>query len=268
MQVRKPAYDYSHSCALWCKRNPWFSQQQNLASLMIPYLERYLNLTMRRAQAKLGPQHQALKDQISWFCKQEANHYAQHEACNQALDREGYPHLADYERVFEAHYERLLTKRSHKFNCAYALGFETLGPIAAEFWFENLDDMLEGSDPITVAMWKWHLAEEYEHRNVVYDVYQTLYGGYICRIYGLISFIRHLRAWNRTMLKSLLDVDRAKMAPGHVTDFNRRHADFRKRESRFSLPRLIRAFSPFYTPRKYRQPKGLTEFLNSVVEAA
>ena len=230
MQVRKPNYDYSASSALWCKRNPWFSQQQNLASLMIPYLERYLNLIMRQAQARLGPEHEALKDQISWFCKQEANHYLQHEACNQALYREKYPHLADYERVFEAHYERLLAEKSHKFNCAYSLGFETLGPISAEFWFEDLDDVLEGSDPVTVAMWKWHLAEEYEHRTVVYDVYQALYGDYFCRIYGLTSFIRDLRAWNRTMLGSLLDADRTKISPEQAAIFDRLHADF-KRES-------------------------------------
>lgn len=268
MQVRKPNYDYSESSALWCKRNPWFSLQQNLASLMIPYLERYLNLVMRQAQAKLGPEHQLLKDQISWFCKQEANHYVQHEACNQALYREGYSHLAEYERVFAAHYERLLAEKSHRFNCAYSLGFETLGPIAAEFWFENLDDVLEGSDPVTVGMWKWHLAEEYEHRNVVYDVYQALYGDYFCRVRGLFSFIRDQHAWNRTMLGSLLDADRARLTPEQAMLFDRRHADFKKREVRFALPRLVKAVSPFYTPRKYRQPKGITECLSGVVEAA
>ena len=33
-------------------------------------------------------------------------------------------------------------------------------------------------------MWKWHLAEEYEHRNVVYDVYQTLYQTIFAHMYG------------------------------------------------------------------------------------
>lgn len=267
MKVRKPSYDYSASLPRWCRTYPEYSQIVNVASLTLPYLEPYLNTVMRRAQSKLGPDH-PLNADISLFCKQEAAHYLQHDAYNEALRKAGYARLSEFEQSFRAHFERLLEERSLKFNCAYSLGFESIGPIYAEWWFEQTDDVMAGADPSVVSLWKWHLAEEFEHRTVAYDVYQTLFGSYFYRVYGLLSFLRDLGVVNRDALKYVLKEDARRMSAEEQVASRKRFAEIRQRESRFVRSRLIRVMSPLYTPHKLRQPRGSAELLQKIDAAA
>ena len=47
-----------------------------------------------------------------------------------------------------------------------------------------------------------------------------------------------------------------------------RSAELKKREARFGLRRMLKAYSPFHDPRKYPEPKGAAELLSSVAQAA
>jgi predicted metal-dependent hydrolase len=263
MKVRKPSYDYSASLPRWCKTYPEYSQIVNVASLTLPYLEPYLNSVMRQAQARLGPDH-PLNADIALFCKQEAAHYLQHDAYNEAIRKAGYSRLPEFEHSFRAHFDRLLNERSLKFNCAYSLGFESIGPIYAEWWFEQTDDVMAGADPSVVSLWKWHLAEEFEHRKVAWDVYHALFGGYFYRIHGLRCFLRDLRVINGAAVKYLLTEDSKQMKPEERTRSRERFAEIRRRESAFVRSRLARVISPFYTPYKLREPRGVGALLQQV----
>jgi uncharacterized protein len=263
MKVRKPSYDYTASVPRWCRTYPEYSQVVNVASLSLPYLEPYLNAVMRRAQGKLGPQH-PLNADIDLFCKQEAAHYLQHDSYNEALRRAGYARLPEFEERFRAHFDRLLTQRSLQYNCAYSLGFESIGPIYAEWWFERTDDVMEGADPSVISLWKWHLAEEFEHRTVAWDVYQALFGSYFYRLYGLLSFMRDLRQINGAAVKYLLSEDSKQMTPEQQLASRQRFAKIRKRESDFVRSRLKRALSPLYSPHNLREPKGVDALLQSI----
>jgi uncharacterized protein len=267
MKVRKPNYDYMAALPHWCKTYPEYGQLMNVTSLALPYLEPYLNLVMRRAQAKLDPAH-PLNEDIAVFCKQEAAHYLQHREYNQALYRAGYEKLPKIEARFQAHFDRVLNEESLKFNCAYCLAFESLGPIIAEMWFEGLDDVLVGADPAVVSLWRWHLAEEYEHRTVAFDVYQTLFGNYFYRVYGLYRFLKDLRMLNREALRYLLEEDRRQMTASEIAASRQRLAQWNERERRFWRPRLLKCLSPFYNPRNIRPPKGAAELLRQVEQAA
>jgi hypothetical protein len=99
MKVRKPDYDFTNTNPAWCKEHPEFAQRTNLGSLSLPYLEPYLNLVMRQAQAKLGPAHPLNRD-IGLFCRQEANHYLQHGAFNETMHRAGYEKAGHIEGGF------------------------------------------------------------------------------------------------------------------------------------------------------------------------
>src|SRR5260370_8804342 len=132
MKVRTPNYDFTCTDPVWCQDNPEFAQRTNLGSLSLPYLEPYLNLVMRQAQARLGPEHPLNRD-IGLFCKQEANHYLQHAAFNETLHRAGYEKVGEIEALFKDHFERLLRDKPLKYNCAYTLGFETWGQISSTF---------------------------------------------------------------------------------------------------------------------------------------
>lgn len=267
MKVRKPGYDYSASLPHWSRSDPEFAQWHNVGSLSLPYLEGYLNAVMRRAQAQLGPEHPLNRD-IALFCKQETRHYLEHGDYNQALHNAGYASVPEIERKFKDHFDHLLNHKSLKFNCAYSLGFETIGPIIAQWWFDRPEEIPPDADPVVVSLWKWHFAEEFEHRTVAYDVYYALYGGYFTRLKGLFSFIRDARKLNGAFVKDLLAEDYKKMSAEQIARSRRRLADYKKRDARFTLPRILRALSPFYTPRGLKEPRGVTEFLQDVSEAS
>jgi predicted metal-dependent hydrolase len=267
MKVRQPDYDFSRTDPLWCREHPEFAQRTNLGSLSLPYLEPYLNVVMRQAQAKLGPDH-ALNAGINLFCKQEANHYLQHGAFNATLHRAGYEKVGEIEALFKNHFERLLREKSLKYNLAYTLGFETLGPISSVIWFEHNDELVGNADQTVVAMWKWHHAEELEHRTVAYDVYQTLYGGYFGRIYGLYAFLRDWKRISRKTLDYLLAETRRGMSAAELEASKRRLAEIEKRELRLAWRGIVYAFSPSYSPRKLRLPHGVGQFLQTLDRVA
>jgi len=164
MIPRKPNLEFTDALPHWGP-NKEFSQITNAGSLSLPYVERYLNRVMLRARETLTrDRHAGLKRDIDLFVMQESNHYRQHRLFNQKIEETGYPAVVPFGRQLLADYDEFLDKRSLRFNAAYCEGFESLGIIHAAFFFEHVDDLFIGADPRVVALWKWHLAEEYEHR--------------------------------------------------------------------------------------------------------
>src|SRR3546814_164359 len=172
---------------------------QNAASTVPAYIEPYLVKVMLKAQAALPAAHEKLHRELAIFIKQEMQHCKQHIAFNKALHAGGYEGMLDFEKAYEADYERFLAKKSLRFNCAYSEGFEAMSAVAVTAFFEDFDEFYEGADPEAVEMWKWHLAEEFEHREVAHNVYHALFGrnkifAYLYRVYGLISAMIHIQA--------------------------------------------------------------------------
>jgi Predicted metal-dependent hydrolase len=170
---RNPRITFEDALPHWA-RNHAFAQITNAGSTSLPAVETYLNTVMRQAAQRIGAS--PLGTQITLFCAQEGNHYRQHRLFNKLLYAP-YPQLQALEDELHADYARMLARASLKANAAYCEGFESLGIIHAEFFFERIDDLLEGADERLVRLWKWHLAEEFEHRTVCYDVLHAVGGG-------------------------------------------------------------------------------------------
>ena len=170
----------------------------------------------------------------------------------------------------ESVYARFLAEKSLKFNCAYCEGFETLGPPNARIYFECYSDLLIGAERSAVDLWKWHMAEEFEHRHVAYDVYKTLYGrkhffnAYFYRIYGFFCTMRHLGAWTAKVNAYLIGKDRESMSAAELKQSRQRERIYKRKLLFHFMPQLLRVLSPFYDPAKLRAPRGLMEFMNRV----
>ena len=135
----------------------------------MPYLEPYLIKVMKAARPRLAEVAPELLDDLEIFNRQEANHYRVHAAYNRVM-REQYPGLEPFEAEIRADFERFVAEKSLEWNLAYCEGFESTGIVQSEFFLQEIDDLLETADPAVAELWRWHLAEEFEHRCVAHDV--------------------------------------------------------------------------------------------------
>jgi len=265
MKVRYPKMDFSKIHPHWA-RNHEFAQVNNANSMIPAHIEPYLIRVMQKAKAALDPKHEALHKQLAIFIKQEAQHCKLHSAFNQRMYDAGYDQYIEHEKAYAADYARFLAEKSLKFNCAYSEGFEALGSASARAFFEEFDDLFEGADAEAADLWKWHIAEEFEHRTVAFDVYMTLFGKgfwnrYIYRLYGLFYAAFHLRSHGARLAAYLLAKDRENMSPEEIKQSKEREREFKKRFGRTARDGLLEALSPFYNPAKKRVPRGLEDYL-------
>lgn len=260
MIPRNPRLSFENALPHWAPDHA-FAQITNAGSTSLPYVETYLNKVMARAAQVI--RNPRLQRDIALFCAQEGNHYRQHRLFNRLLYAR-YPGLPALESALERDYQAQLERLSLQANAAYCEGFECLGIIHAEFFFERVDDLLAGADLRLVKLWKWHLAEEFEHRTVCYDVHYALGGGYFTRVRGFLRALRHLDGYGRRVSQYLLTVDRESMREAQRLESVRLEKRYRGRLMRFALPRLLHVLSPRYDPRAKRTPRGVGELLREI----
>jgi predicted metal-dependent hydrolase len=270
MQARFPKFDFSRFRARWAP-NPEFAQSYNAFSIVPAYIEPYLVKVMTLAKRELDPAHTRLHEEMKVFIRQEVQHCKQHVAFNKFMHGAGYSGMLPIEKEYNADYERQFATRSLKFNLAYCEGFEAMGCTAAEVWFSGaLDRFLEGADEYAVQLWKWHLAEEFEHRTVCHDVLHTMFGrgiwrsvvnGYFYRVYGLFVAMRHINGYTRRCADYLIakDLEGADAQERERSAISRKA--FEKAVRNATLPRLLKVLSPFYNPRSKRMPPAMSDLL-------
>ncbi|MES3021821.1 MAG: metal-dependent hydrolase [Pseudomonadota bacterium] len=264
MKVRFPKWDFSTMRAKWAP-NLEFSHRYNAASTVPAHIEPYLIKVMMAAKKVLDPKHAQLHAELDIFIKQEVQHCKQHIAFNKALYAQGYEGMHELEQPYKDDYDRFLKTKSLRFNLAYSEGFEAMGSSSAEVFFEDLDEYLDGADPDSVALWKWHLAEEFEHREVAFQVYHAIYGkglfSYLYRLYALFYAVVHIRSHAERVAKYLLSVDRAKMTPEQVEASRASEKAVGSKVGKATLPRLLGVLSPFYDPGKKSASPAMRVFL-------
>lgn len=117
------------------------------------------------------------------FCKQEGHHTAQH----QKFDRMNAAMGIDVDMCRKAYkavldWGRRVTDPVEMLGVTVAL--EHFTSCFADQYFHN-PAIAAGADPIVLALWGWHAAEESEHRATCFDIYQRLGGSYVKRV-GLL----------------------------------------------------------------------------------
>jgi uncharacterized protein len=268
MQVRFPRWDFAGIRAHWAPHRE-FAQLYNAASTVPAYIEPYLLKVMRLAKEKIDPASTALHEKLDIFIKQEMQHCKQHLAFNKMIRADGYEGMLPLEKEYEADYERYLKEKSLRFNLAYSEGFEAMSSIAVTNFFEEFDEFLEGADPRAVAIWKWHLAEEYEHREVAHEVYHALYGknrvfAWLYRVYGFFCAIRHIRKHTARVSEYLLSVDRAAMTDAERAASVEREKAVAAATSRRAREHLKAILSFNYDPASRPAPRGVQALLDQM----
>ncbi len=265
MKARFPKFDFSNLRAHWAP-NWEFAQRANAASLIPAYIEPFLLKVMMQAKPQIDPAKIALHSDLDIFIKQEMQHCRQHIAFNKRMHALGYELLKPIEKEFDATFTRFLATKSLRFNLAYSEGFESLSATACELYFEDYNELLEDADPEPTNMWRWHLAEEFEHRTVCSDVYHELSGlnpvfAYFYRLYGYFYAVIHLGRFQLMVASKLLEHDRAQMTPDELAQSLARDKYAKKIMGRRFFQSLLKISSPFYDPAKRREPVGYRAYL-------
>ncbi|SOE51606.1 Predicted metal-dependent hydrolase [Burkholderia sp. OK233] len=263
MKIREIDIDFSAAKIFWAPEDPEFAQFWNGASSFLPYLEPFLNKAVREGANQLPTTESALREDCRIFIAQEGRHYRNHAKFNQFLRESGYPELAKREAVMKADYEGFWKDKGFKYCLGYAEGFETLGPIIACFFLEGARELHKPSvDDPTADLWRWHLAEEYEHRHVCNYLFHRVYpGSYWYRLYGIAYAGRHMLSY---MIRTALYLLREDYKAGRIKRPWRsrwRTATMLLRLFAYITPRLIKGLGPKYDPINLPAPKRSMEVL-------
>ncbi len=224
----------------------------NAGGALAPAIEPYVNRVMSEAARRLGDDHGDLKAAIKAMVRQEAEHFKLHAAFNAALYRQGHGALEPVVTAVQADLGRQFRDRSFAFNLAWCVAFETFTLYLGQFLFGPGDVWLSGADPRAADLWRWHLAEEYEHRSVCHDAYLALVGDYGLRTQMLAHVHRQLQGYRGRALAALTDV---------------RPAAFTRAMIAYVLPRLLLTLSPGYHPASVKPPPGAMEALDTYAAA-
>jgi len=267
--VRFPRIDYSAVRAHWSP-NVALAQYQNATSIIPSPVEPWLIKLLQLAKDLLPAESGSLKADMEAFIGQESQHFRQHRRFNRVIASQGYPELRTFEQLLTDDLDRFFHTRSLKFLLAYADGFESLGAVQGGIWFGNMDGLLQGADENAVALWKWHMAEEFEHREVCHAIYHALYSrtlwgkiwnGYVYRIYGCIYAMVHLQGYAKRMFEYLIAQDRKTMDAAAMARLDRDIADLKSFQRRMFLPQLLKNLLPWYNPGRKPVPNGLFAYL-------
>ena len=266
--VRRPDFDFREADPIWTPAHLDFGYSFNGGSLILPYLEPYLIRVMRQAKTELEerahPRAAALSRDIDLFNGQEANHYRIHAAYN-AMLRERYEGLEVFEAEIEADFARMLREESLEWNVGYSAGFETTGMVMAQLFFEGPRASFENVDRPTADLWGWHLAEEYEHRCVAFDVYQALYGGWRQRVKMFLYQQRHLMNLGTRAAEHMRRQDEA---AGRISRSARRDPKMwwlDRRRDLFGLRHVAAALLPWHDPHTHAALPDADGLLSRVV---
>ncbi|WP_067697044.1 metal-dependent hydrolase [Nocardia jejuensis] len=188
LHARNVQFDWSETSPVWMKSEPIASHVLNALSMLLPEGERMFLVTYGEALELV--KDEKLREAMIGFIGQESMHAESH---NGALEEVLAAHGIDvepYVRQAEFLFRKTLGPREMRSEAArQQLLVERLGVIATlEHFFAFLGDWvlnadLEGADadPQMLDLFRWHGAEEVEHRMVAHDVAEYFGVGYLRR---------------------------------------------------------------------------------------
>ncbi len=152
-------------------------------SVFFPAGERFFIASVRAHQDCV--RDDGLAEQVRAFCGQEGMHTREHIRYNERLREFGYP-VEDMERRVEALLRRVSEEVPVRRQLAVTCALEHFTALMARSLLGD-ERVLAGADPDMAALWRWHAAEESEHKAVAFDVFEAAGGTYFERVSALIG---------------------------------------------------------------------------------
>jgi predicted metal-dependent hydrolase len=162
-------------------------------SVFFPAGERFFMASVRAYRGEV--RDEALLAAVKGFCAQEGHHTREHVRYNQMLAAHGYPIEAMERRVEQL--LALVTKIAPKrWQLSATCALEHFTALMGHMILSD-PRTLEGADPTMVALWRWHAAEENEHKAVAFDVYRAAKGSYPEQV--VVMFLATVIFWAKVL---------------------------------------------------------------------
>lgn len=157
----------------WLNNDPFMTAVFNGMSISFPVGEKFFIDSVRHYKDEVTDP--VLKEHIKGFCGQEGFHRREHQQYNEALcDARGY----DLNKLEDSLTSRLAWAQknlSPLSNLAITVAIEHFTAVLAELLLRP-DSVMNKADPTMRELWRWHAAEEMEHKSVAFDVYNAVGG--------------------------------------------------------------------------------------------
>ncbi|MBS0290734.1 MAG: metal-dependent hydrolase [Proteobacteria bacterium] len=153
----------------------------NAIAILAPAFERLAISSVLPYKHKIPPG--ALRDQVLGFIGQESAHGSEFMRYNLILKSQGY----DTKRLEKSNlknFKWVAKKLSAKMHLSLTLAAEHLTAIISDLVLRDRQWLQNAALP-HCALWRWHAIEEIEHKAVVFDLYESIQGGYFVRILGM-----------------------------------------------------------------------------------
>lgn len=170
--VRRMDYKFENIKKYWCDNDPALTHFFTGMSTLLPEGEDYFLRIVRSLRTKIKDNNK-LNTDVGAFIGQEAMHSKEHHtfhisAQQHDLDPESLEKMTGYvlkriEKVFP-----------EKWNLSLVAGLEHYTATLAVEMMANVQNRI--TDSTIRHLWLWHSIEETEHKAVVYDFYEYLYG--------------------------------------------------------------------------------------------
>lgn len=218
--------------------------------LYVAHLEPLFVKSLRRVMDQIRDER--LREDVDRFSRQEAQHYQRHIDFNKAIFAHGYPGLEQRVDRLKREFEGFLTTKTDRFLIGFIEGFESYTTqFALQILASGLYDHRRTARSIG-DLFKWHMVEEVEHRNVAFDVYQHLYGGYLHRVRMCWVSQQHMFRFIADCARVMSSIDKARYGERHRITMKQ---NVLMAASRFGM--RARSMLPGYTPHNYTIPSNI-----------
>ena len=192
LTVRRLGVDWSQGFSRhWNGGDAFLTAFCNALSMSFPVGEQFFIDSVREGAKHLGdsPEHQALRDTVRGFIGQEATHRHLHGLYNAHLEKQGLinhwgPRAA---RRLEIGRRKMFStsEKGYLHELAITAAYEHFTALFGDLTLERLDQagdwFAHAQEPLR-TLWRWHAAEESEHKTVAFELYQALDGNHSWRM--------------------------------------------------------------------------------------
>lgn len=241
MQPRE--YDFDDLEAIpqyWNLDNAVLTHFENAFSIMIPPGERFFIDSVKAYEGRVTDEEgRAL---VRAFVQQETLHGEAHDRYNASCERFGIDIKAQeaYAAKVFRRTQRWLPK---KIQLGITVFSEHLTAVGAHTLLDS-PDAEDEMDPQMLAFWRWHAAEELEHKSVAFDLFRRIGGGYFSRMLSVLAAALFLAVPMVKIARSMMRDD-----DHRITRAERRQAAaFQRRVLRIQFPLLLAYFRPGFHP--------------------